>query len=342
MTRISNRAQIAWLAIVCATIFAMIVVGGVTRLTESGLSMVDWQPLIGIVPPLNEADWQAAFDAYKEYPQYQQVNSHMGLAGFKEIFYWEYGHRVLGRLIGVVFFVPFVVFWLMGKIEARMMPKLLVALGLGALQGLLGWYMVKSGLIDIPRVSHYRLAAHLLLAMFIFCYLYWLILDLMSAKRVGSPPAFRRLVYVLAGVATLQILYGAFTAGIRAGYGYNTFPLMYDKFMADAVFYMSPWWINLFESSATIQFIHRWLAALLLVLAFAVWLLSLWSDVRLQWAAAAVSIAVLVQFTLGVLTLINIVPIGLASLHQAWACVLLLTLVYLLYVSTSRTRAAVE
>ncbi|MEX2489610.1 MAG: COX15/CtaA family protein, partial [Pseudomonadales bacterium] len=166
MTR-SAKPLVIWLSLVCLTIIVMVVVGGITRLTHSGLSMVDWRPLMGIIPPLTEAEWQATFDIYKQFPEYQKVNRHLDLEGFKSIFYWEYGHRILGRLIGLIFFVPFVVFLVLGKIDRQMGLKLLIALLLGGLQGLMGWYMVQSGLIDMPRVSHYRLAAHLLLAFLI-------------------------------------------------------------------------------------------------------------------------------------------------------------------------------
>lgn len=326
----SNRAVVIWLVIVCACIFAMVVVGGVTRLTESGLSIVEWQPIVGVLPPLNDADWQAAFDAYKQYPQYLEVNRGMSLDEFKVIFFWEYAHRVLGRFIGVIYFVPLVLLWFMGRIERRWMPRLLTGLALGGAQGLLGWYMVKSGLIDMPRVSHYRLAAHLLLAMFILAYLFWLILDILGVKRVEVTRGRRTLVVSLASLLFLQILYGAFTAGMRAGYGYNTFPLMHDKLMADAVFFMSPLWINFFESGATVQFIHRWLGSLVVLLAAVAWIL-LRKDRRLKWAAAGTLSALLVQFGIGVLTLIHVVPITLASLHQAWACIVIVVTAWLLY-----------
>lgn len=330
----SNRIVVVWLAVISAVVFSMIVVGGVTRLTESGLSMVDWQPIMGIVPPLSEADWQETFEAYKQFPQYTKVNRHMDLEAFKAIFYWEYAHRVLGRVIGVLFFVPFILLWWFGKIERQVMPKLVIALVLGGLQGLLGWYMVMSGLVDIPRVSHYRLAAHLLLAMFILSYLFWLILDLTETVRIGVSRRFRAFVWVFAAVVVLQILYGAFTAGTRAGYGYNTFPLMNGQWVADAVFFMKPWWINLFESTATIQFIHRWLAAVVLVMSAVAWLVLRRQSAQLRWASALVFGAVLIQFGIGVVTLIEVIPVGIASLHQGWACIVLLSIVYLVYVTT--------
>ncbi|MCB1692000.1 MAG: COX15/CtaA family protein [Pseudomonadales bacterium] len=337
----SNRAIVIWLLTLCMTIGAMIVVGGVTRLTESGLSMVDWRPIVGIIPPIGEEQWEATFERYKAFPQYQTVNQHMDLEGFKSIFYWEYGHRVLGRLIGAMFIIPFAFFWFTGRIERRWMPRLVGALVLGGMQGLLGWYMVKSGLVDIPRVSHFRLAAHLLLAMFILSFLFWLVLDMVNTRREHFGTGIRALALSLGGLIVLQILYGAFTAGIRAGYGYNTWPLMNGQFAADAVFFMQPWWINLFESAATIQFIHRWLAAVVLIV-------SLVAMVRLRSApglvpraATVLFCAIVVQFGLGVATLIHVVPIPLASLHQAWACIVLVSLVFFLYVTVPGPRSTV-
>lgn len=311
----------------------MIVVGGVTRLTGSGLSMVDWQPIMGVVPPMSEAEWQAAFEAYKQYPEYLQVNRGMALDEFKSIFFWEYGHRVLGRLIGVMFFFPLVIFWALGKIESRFKPRLVIALALGGMQGLLGWYMVKSGLIDIPRVSHYRLSAHLLLAMFIFSFLAWQVLDLRGTERSSVSVGYRRFLMLFTGLLLLQILYGAFTAGLRAGFGYNTFPLMNGQFMADAVFFMQPWWLNLFESGATVQFVHRWLGTLVVILAFAGWLMSRRYGGAVKWAAVMVLGTILIQYAIGVLTLIHVVPVGLGSLHQGWACMVLLALVYQLFIT---------
>ena len=241
---------------------------------------------------------------------------------------------MLGRLIGLVYFFPLIVFFGLGKIRGNLGPKLAVGLILGGLQGLMGWYMVQSGLIDMPRVSHYRLAAHLLLAMMILVYLYWIILEL-EDRTVSFQPVrrFNYFIYVLSGFSVLQILYGAFSAGSRAGYVYNTFPLMNESLIAEAVFYMDPWWINLFESTATIQFLHRWIGAFVLILAATVCWIS-FSNARLQAVRriSAIVLAVfLCQFLLGVFTLINVVPLGLASLHQFGACVVLIVLVRLVY-----------
>lgn len=334
MTR-STKPLVIWLSLVCFTIIAMVIVGGVTRLTHSGLSMVDWRPLMGVIPPLTEAEWQATFDTYKQFPEYQKVNSHLDLEGFKRIFYWEYGHRVLGRLIGLIFFVPFVVFWAMGKIDRRMVYKLLVALVLGGLQGVMGWYMVQSGLIDMPRVSHYRLAAHLLLAFLILGYLFWLILELIAVEKKPAGSGFAVFARALLVLVGLQILYGAFVAGIRAGFGFNTFPKMHDKWIADAVFNMEPWWINLFESSATIQFVHRWLGTLLLVAVAVAWLWSRRGQLagQIRTSAGTLFLITFAQFILGVLTLMYVVPVSLGAIHQGVACLLLLSGIHLVYVA---------
>ena len=319
--------------LVCIVIFAMIVVGGVTRLTHSGLSMVDWKPIMGFIPPLNDGQWQETFDAYKKYPEYQKVNRGMSLGEFKNIFYWEYGHRVLGRSIGLVFFIPFMVLWLLGKIEKRLVPKLLVAFLLGGLQGLMGWYMVMSGLVDIPRVSHYRLAAHLVLALIILSYLFWIILDLLDMQKIYVSRWFKTLCLLALGIVSLQILFGAFTAGLRAGLGFNTFPLMDGRFIAEAATMMTPLWLNFLENGAMVQFVHRWLGTLLLLLVFALFGLGVLGNVpyRLMAICGLLAIVTLAQFMLGVLTLINYVPIYLASSHQGVACLVLLASVLLVY-----------
>ncbi|MAV25985.1 MAG: heme A synthase [Gammaproteobacteria bacterium] len=343
----SSQIVVAWLLITCATIFGMVIVGGVTRLTGSGLSMVDWQPIMGILPPMNDADWQALFLAYQQFPEYQLYNRDMNLDGFKQIFYWEYAHRVLGRVIGLLFFLPMLILWVSQQLASWIKPHLVIALVLGGLQGLMGWYMVKSGLVDDARVSHYRLAAHLLLAMGLMAYIYWLTLRSMGVHRgiqprfaaqVGTGPlmgvperGLRPLVLVVLGLLGVQLLYGAFTAGSHAGYGYNTFPLMHDRWIAEAVMQMNPWWHNLTESTATIQFIHRWLAVALVVAIAWLWWRARRINRALMWSSAALLAAVLVQFMMGVLTLIKVVPLGLASAHQGGACVVLLATVHVLH-----------
>ena len=319
--------------LVCIIIFAMIVVGGVTRLTHSGLSMVEWKPIMGFIPPLNDGQWQETFDAYKQYPEYQKVNKGMSLGEFKNIFYWEYGHRVLGRSIGLVFFIPFILLWLLGKIEKRLVPKLVVALVLGGLQGLMGWYMVMSGLVDMPRVSHYRLAAHLVLALIILSYLFWIILDLLDMQKICVSRWFKYLCFMALGIVSLQILFGAFTAGLRAGLGFNTFPLMDGRFIAEAATMMTPLWLNFLENGAMVQFVHRWLGTLLLLLVIVLFGLAVLSNVprQLLVISGLLAIVTFAQFMLGVLTLINYVPIALASAHQGVACLVLLASLLLVY-----------
>lgn len=334
----NKKALVVWIASVCTLIFIMVVVGGVTRLTHSGLSMVDWQPIMGVIPPIGEVEWQDTFNKYKQFPEYQKLNQHMDLAGFKEIFYWEYGHRVLGRLIGVVFIVPFIFFWLAGRIEKTLKPKLVVALILGGLQGLMGWYMVMSGLVDIPRVSHYRLAAHLMLALVIFAWLFWIILGLLNSsgtKTVGKPGWSRPVSYFLLGLVIVQIIYGAFVAGLRSGFGYNTFPLMNGQFIADAAFMLNPWWLNLFENGAAVQFIHRWIGILLLCVTSAVWIAAIRGDYgrRFTRSSNILFITMVSQVLIGILTLTFIIPLWLATFHQALACILLLAVVNFVFVA---------
>ncbi len=336
-----DRAVIVWLLAVCLTIFSMVVVGGITRLTESGLSMVEWQPIMGAVPPTNTEEWNTAFDLYKQYPQFQKVNRHISLDEFKAIFYWEYGHRLLGRLIGMIFFLPFLVFYFQGRFDGPMKVKMTFAFFVGGLQGLMGWYMVKSGLVDMPRVSHLRLTAHLGLALFLLGYLFWVVLQLfnkhgMLTRSAKVPLTLSRATWFLFVLIAVQIIYGAFTAGLRAGYGYNTFPLMNDQWIADAVGILTPWWLNLLESGATVQFVHRYLGILLLVAVCFTWLYARTCNLnRSQMMGFHVLLLVtLVQFTLGVTTLLYVVPISLASLHQAGACLLWLTITYNVFTLT--------
>ena len=331
MTR-SNQHLVIWLSAVCAVIFTMIIFGGLTRLTQSGLSMVDWRPIMGVIPPITSAEWQDTFDAYKSYPEYQKINMGMTLPEFKTIFYWEYGHRVLGRVIGLIFFLPFVIFLLMGKVQRRWMLPLWFALFLGGLQGLMGWYMVQSGLVDVPHVSHYRLAAHLSLALIIMVYLFWLILDMLDVGRQKVAGGFRLGSIGLALLLAIQFVFGAFTAGLDAGRGFNTWPLMHGQFLADAAVMIKPLWLNLFENGVMIQFVHRWMGALLVLGVIGFCLLAFRQGV-LRHAAMILLAVTSLQFMLGVLTLLHAVPVVLASLHQAVACLMVLVLVYVIYVA---------
>ena len=310
----------------------MIVVGGLTRLTQSGLSMVDWQPIMGVVPPVSAVEWQQTFDAYKSYPEYQKINMGMTLSEFKTIFYWEYGHRVLGRIIGLIFFLPFVIFLIFGMVDKRWQLSLWFALFLGGLQGLMGWYMVQSGLVDVPHVSHYRLASHLTLALVILVYLFWLILGMADVKREKVTNGLRFGAMGLGVLLAIQFVFGAFTAGLDAGRGFNTWPLMHGQFLADAALMIKPLWLNLIENGAMIQFLHRWVGALLVLGVLSFSLLSFRQGVLRQPVLVLLVVSG-IQFLLGVITLLYAVPTFLGSLHQAVACLMVLALTYLIYVA---------
>ncbi len=315
----------AWLLLTAALVFAMVIVGGATRLTDSGLSTTEWLPILGAIPPLNEADWQVALEKYRQIPEYKLINKGMSLDEFKFIYWWEWAHRFLGRFIGIAFFVPMVVFWLSGRIPAWLKPHVVALLILGGLQGALGWYMVSSGLVDRVDVSQYRLAAHLSLAVTIFGYLFWL------ALRVGESAGTRRALSaarpaaVVSVLIFLQIVLGAFVAGLDAGHGYNTWPLMEGQLVPEGLFSMSPAWVNLFENALTVQFIHRTFAYVVLAAGawFAYRLLSRSPEGRLQVSAGVLGLALFAQFGLGVWTLVMAVPIALGILHQAGAIILL-------------------
>ena len=329
-----DRSIILWLLFVCVMIFAMVIIGGITRLTDSGLSMVEWRPLMGALPPLNEVEWKRVFDLYKQYPEYQKVNEGMSLSEFKFIFFWEYFHRLFGRMIGVVFFFPYIFFLLKKKVSKTLNKKLLVAFCLGGLQGLMGWYMVKSGLVDRPDVSHFRLAAHFGLALIIIGYIFWIIFD--QLKFEGEQFAFYPKLYnsllVLLIILSVQIIYGAFVAGLDAGLAYNTFPKMGSHWIAEKVFSYAPIWKDFIENSATIQFIHRTLGWLVLILTSFIFVKGRKVTNKLQKKSLMyLFVMVLLQFVLGVMTLVMLVPISIASAHQAGAVVLLVLTLRALY-----------
>lgn len=317
-----------WLMVCAALVFAMAVIGAITRLTESGLSIVEWKPVTGALPPLSDADWAAEFAKYQASPQGQTVNAGMTLAEFKTIFFWEWLHRLWGRLIGLVYALPLAAFWLTNRVAGGYKGKYLAVLALGALQGAVGWWMVASGLIDNPAVSHYRLAVHLGLAILLAAILYWMALTLLRRdgslvmRPLESTPCLRRHGRVALGFIALTILWGAFTAGLDAGLIYNEWPLMGGKFMPGEMFAHTPLISNFFENHAAVQFTHRWLAfaAFVLVLSFA------WR-VKSPWLATAV----VLQLGLGILTLISHVALPLAALHQAGALVTLAALLYELH-----------
>lgn len=320
-----------WLVVMAGLVWLMVVVGGATRLTESGLSMVDWQPIRGVVPPLTEAQWLEEFEAYRQYPEYRLLNRGMSLEAFKTIFWWEYAHRLLGRLIGLAFAIPLAVFWLRGIIPPGCKPRLVGLFLLGGAQGLLGWFMVKSGLVDEPEVSHYRLTAHLTLAFAIFAALMWTALSLLRPRAGPSDPLLRRLAGLFVGLVFLQVILGGLVAGLKAGYAFNSWPLMDGRLIPAHLFDMSPWWRNLVDSTITTQFNHRLGAYVLTVLAVLLPVLA-WrrrAPAPVRTAAAAVLATVVLQMVLGILTLINEVPVGLGTLHQGGGILALAAALYL-------------
>ena len=317
------RAIALWLLAVAALVFLMVVVGGITRLTESGLSIVRWEPLSGAIPPIGEAAWAAEFAAYKQSPQYQLVNSGMSLADFKSIYFWEYVHRLLGRVIGLAFALPLAWFAWKRSIPRGYGWKLAALLVLGGLQAAIGWWMVASGLVDRPDVSHIRLAVHLLAALAIFGALLWVALDLLGlARNPGSPPARVPTAAIwMLSLLFLQYLFGAYVAGLDAGYAYSSWPKMGDQWFPTDAPMLEPWLRNFADNPIMVQFVHRWLAfavaAAALVLARSAW-------ARGQREAAGMLVgAVTLQILLGIMTLLSGVELWIAATHQATAVLLL-------------------
>ena len=324
-----DKQVASWLLLCAVVIFGMILLGGVTRLTNSGLSMVEWKPLMGVVPPLSEQGWQDTFDKYKQFPEYQKVNRGMSMGEFKYIFMYEYLHRVLGRLIGVLYFLPMLFFLLKGRVRAGLAPRLWILFLMGGFQGALGWYMVKSGLVDNPRVSQYRLTAHLGVAVAIYAYMLWLAFSLLlSPRRDDARPGgstFARWSLALVGLVYLMILSGGLVAGTDAGFSYSTWPLMGPTFMPDAVYAGSPAWLDAFEDITTIQFNHRMFAYVLFALINIFGILAFYrmNDSVIRLSVALVVVAVWVQAGLGISTLLLHVPVPLAAAHQGGAVMLL-------------------
>lgn len=329
----SDRTVALWLLACCIMVFVMVVLGGITRLTLSGLSITEWNPIMGAIPPLNAADWQSQFKLYEHTPQYLIMNPGMTLVEFKSIFWWEYTHRLWGRAIGLVFLLPFLYFLARGRIDRKLALRLLVLFVLGGLQGAAGWFMVMSGLEGRTSVSQYRLAVHLALALFIYGYMLWLALDLLwprATERTPMPGGASRLgrafgvALGLVGWVFLIAISGSFVAGLHAGLVYNTFPLMDGKLIPNGLFSLSPWFANLFEDITTVQFDHRVLAIATLVLVIVFWLSlrSLRLAPRARLAANLLLLMVFAQVALGISTLLLAVPVPLAAAHQAGALVL--------------------
>ena len=330
-----NKKVIYWLLTGCVLIFIMVVVGGITRLTHSGLSISNYKLISGTIPPMNPIEWQEAFELYKQYPEYQKLNNHFTLQDFKDIYFWEWLHRVIGRFIGVVFFIPFLYFLIRKQLSKPTIKKSIILLSLGAFQGFLGWYMVKSGLVDNPDVSHYRLAAHLTTAFITFAYTFWVALDLIFPEKKAVNKAFRNLIRIGLSILLLQIIYGAFVAGLDAGFIHNHWPLMSEgKFMHETVYIeQTPLYKNFIEGKSGIQFVHRILAYVVVFMVFLIWKKSKKLTLTLhQKRGVHLLIALVgVQFLLGVFTIILQVPVWLGVAHQIGAFFLLSAMTFTLH-----------
>lgn len=329
-----------WLWIGVVMVLIQVMIGGITRLTGSGLSITEWDVIMGAVPPLNEQEWQVAFDQYQQFPQYEKMNSDMDLAGFKGIFWWEYIHRNWARLIGIVFLIPFIIFWIQGRFDKPLLMKLLFIFVLGGLQGLMGWIMVASGLIDQPWVSPYNLTMHLMLALAVFLYLIWLALSLRKKPlQTDHPVAHRNIKWVLA-IIVLQIVLGGFMAGTKAALIYQTWPLMNGSIIPESAFQGSSFLNALLENTSTINFLHRSMGILVLVFIAYYWIQNrLYSAPLLRKLENALLGMVIIQFALGVGTLLLSdmeIPVFWGVIHQAGAFILAGIAIAIMYYARRR------
>ncbi len=330
-----NKKVVYWLLAGCLLIFIMVVVGGITRLTHSGLSISNYKLISGTIPPMNDVEWNEAFDLYKQYPEYQKLNNQFTLQDFKDIYFWEWLHRVIGRFIGLVFFLPFLYFLITKQLSKTTIKKSIILLCLGGFQGFLGWYMVKSGLVDRPDVSHYRLAAHLTTAFITFAYTFWVALDIMFPNKKEMNKSLRSIIRIGMVVLLLQIVYGAFVAGLDAGFIHNHWPMMSEgKFMHETVHMeQTPLHKNFIEGRSGVQFVHRTLAYLVVLCIGFIWYkakkhpLSSFQQKGINSLLALVGL----QFLLGVLTLILAVPVWLGVAHQIGAFFLLSAMTFTLH-----------
>jgi len=330
-----NKKVVYWLLTGCLLIFIMVIVGGITRLTHSGLSISNYKLISGIIPPMNDAEWIDAFELYKQYPEYQKLNNYFDIEYFKDIYFWEWIHRVIGRFIGIVFLFPFIYFLIRKQLTKTTTKKSLILLALGSLQGFLGWYMVKSGLVDRPDVSHYRLAMHLTTAFLTFAYTFWVALDLIFPDKKTISKKLRNFIRVGLVILIIQIIYGAFVAGLDAGWIHNNWPLMNDgKFIHELVYTeQNPTYLNFVEGKSGVQFVHRTLAYVVVVFIIAIWyktkntMLTAWQTKGINGLVIMVGI----QFFMGILTLLLAVPVWLGVLHQVAAFVLLSFMIFTLH-----------
>jgi cytochrome c oxidase assembly protein subunit 15 len=330
-----NKKIIYWLLTGCTLIFIMVVVGGITRLTHSGLSISNYKLISGTIPPISEVEWTTAFDLYKQYPEYQKINYSMSLEEFKDIYFWEWIHRVIGRFIGLVFLLPFLYFLATKQFSKATLKKCLVLLVLGSFQGFLGWYMVKSGLIDNPDVSHYRLAMHLTTAFTTFAYTLWVALDLIYPTRKEIAKRLQLVLRVALGLLIIQIIWGAFVAGLDAGWIHNHWPFMNDgKLIHETVtIEQNPVWKNFVEGKSGVQFVHRYLAYIVVAIIVYIWFKTraLALTIPQKYGVNSLLFLVVVQFALGIFTLLLQVPVWLGVLHQVVAFFLLAAMTFTLH-----------
>lgn len=325
-----------WLFVIGLMIVAMILVGGATRLTDSGLSITEWQPIHGVVPPLNQGEWLEEFEKYKQIPEYKQINKGMSLEAFKTIYWWEWGHRLLGRAIGLVFAIPLAVFWIRGMVPGWLKPRLLLLLALGGMQGVIGWWMVTSGLVERTDVSQYRLAIHLTLAILILAYATWLFARLTPTWGREGADTDSSLACLILVVTLIQVFLGGLVAGLDAGLTFNTWPLMDGAFIPDGLWIMGPAWINHFENVLTVQFQHRMTAYLLLVLVFwaTIRAFAVTSDTGLRTGWLVLLLLTGLQAVSGIVTLLGQVPFGWALVHQGLGSLVVVCAVITLKVAT--------
>ncbi len=330
-----NKKVIYWLFTGCALIFIMVVVGGITRLTHSGLSMPDYKLISGTIPPINDQQWQEAFELYKQYPEYQKLNSNISLTEFKGIFFWEWLHRVIGRFIGLVFIIPFLYFIITRQLDKSTIKKTIILLILGGFQGFLGWYMVKSGLVDRPDVSHYRLAAHLTTAFVTFAFTLWIALDLIFPIKQTINKTYRNLIRIGLAILFIQIIYGAFVAGLDAGFIHNHWPMMSEgKFMHETVLTeKTPVYKNFIEGRSGVQFVHRILAFIVVISIAIIYIKGKKIAVSNHQLNGLNSLLILVglQSLLGVLAILLQVPLWLGIAHQIGAFLLLSSMIFTLH-----------
>jgi cytochrome c oxidase assembly protein subunit 15 len=329
-----NKAVIYWLFTGCFLIFIMVIVGGITRLTDSGLSISNYKLITGTIPPIGDQEWQEAFDLYKQHPEFQAYNNHFNIEDFKSIYFWEWLHRVIGRSIGLVFIIPFIYFLIRKQLTKKTIKKCIILLGLGGFQGFLGWYMVKSGLVDMPDVSHYRLAAHLTTAFLTFAATLWVALDLIFPNKKPPNKKIRNLIIISYLVLIFQIIYGAFVAGLKAGLLHNHWPMMNEgAFIHSSSYVLNPIYKNFIENPSGIQFIHRIAAYLVVFFIFLIWkkTKSLPMTSNQKNGIKTLVILVLIQFGLGVFTLLLQVPLWLGVAHQIGAFLLLSAMTFTLH-----------